>query len=127
MTRTVRKIDMGGFKNEEVEVVFGEDTYKIMLDPPIEATRMLIELEGLKMNTDESVDKFKEFIATIISVANPQVDKDEFKKSLTLASCLSFINGYNALFSGKDSGGQKKDENETESQNLKENENTSAG
>ncbi len=125
-----RKIDMGGFKNEEIEVVFGEDIYKIMLDPPIEATRMLIELEGVKMDTDESVDKFKEFIATIISVSNP-VDKEEFKKSLTLASCLSFINGYNALFpKSTGSGGQKKDEsgvNETESQSLKESENPSAG
>ena len=122
----VRKIDMGGFKNEEIEVVFGEDTYKIMLDPPIEVTRMLIELEGVKMDTDENVDKFKEFIATIISVLNP-VDKAEFKKSLTLASCLSFIEGYNALFPKR--GGQKKDES-VENQNQKENEineNISAG
>jgi hypothetical protein len=97
----MRKIDMGGFKNEEVDVVFGDDTYKIMLDPPIEATRMLMELQGVKMDTDESIDKFKEFIALLICNSNPGVNKDEFKKSLTLASCLSFIDGYNSLFSKK--------------------------
>lgn len=124
MTRTVRKIDMGGFKNEEIEVVFGDDTYKIMLDPPIEATRMLIELEGVKMDTDENLDKFKEFIAIVISKSNPEVNKEEFKKSLTMASCLSFINGYNSLFAK--SGGQKKEKNETE-KNEATNENLSAG
>jgi hypothetical protein len=97
----MRKIDMGGFKNEEVDVVFGDDTYKIMLDPPIEATRMLMELQGVKMDTDESVDKFKEFITLLICNSNPEVNKDEFKKSLTLASCLSFIDGYNELFKSK--------------------------
>lgn len=98
------KIDMGGFKNEEVDVVFGNDTYKIMLDPPIEATRMLIELQGLKMDTDENIDKLKEFIATIISKSNPNVDKDAFKNSLSVDSCYKFLEGYNAL----NSGGQKK-------------------
>ena len=99
-----KKIDMGGFKNEEVDVVFGDDTYKIMLDPPIEATRMLIELQGIKMDSNEALDKFKEFIACLICNSNP-VDKEEFKKSLTMMSCVSFIDGYNALFK---SGGQKK-------------------
>ena len=108
-----RKIDMGGFTNEEIEVVFGDKTYQIMLDPPIEATRMLIELEGLKMDNDDSLDKFKDFIVAIIACSN-DIDKQEFKKSLTLASCLSFINGYNALFSG---GGQKK-VSETPSESL---------
>jgi hypothetical protein len=101
-----RKIDMGGFKNEEVEVVFGEDTYKIMLDPPIEATRMLIELEGLKMDSEDNLDKFKEFVSVIIS-KNNNVNKDEFKNSLTLTSCINFINGYTSLLPGR---GQKKDE-----------------
>jgi hypothetical protein len=96
-----KKIDMGGFKNEEVDVVFGDDTYKIMLDPPIEATRMLIELQGMKMDSNEALDKFKEFIACLICNSNPGIDKDQFKKSLTMMSCVSFIDGYNALFAGK--------------------------
>lgn len=104
----MKKIDMGGFKNEEIEVVFGDDVYKIMLDPPIEATRMLIELEGLKMDNDENLDKFKEFIATLISISNPEVDKSKLKKSLTLSSCLNFIEGYNSLMPKR--GGQKKEE-----------------
>jgi hypothetical protein len=97
-----RKIDMGGFKNEEVEVVFGTDIYKIMLDPPIEATRMLIELEGLKMDSEDNLDKFKEFVSVIISKNNPQVDKQTFKDSLSLNSCINFINGYTSLLPGRD-------------------------
>ena len=101
-----KRIDMGGFKNEEIEVVFGNDIYKIMLDPPIEATRMLIELEGLKMSDPENVDKLKEFITVLISASNP-IDKDEFKKSLSLNACVNFIDGYTNLIKGD---GQKKDE-----------------
>jgi len=93
---------MGGFKNEAVEVVFGNDTYQIMLDPPIEATRMLIELEGLKMDSEDNLDKFKEFIAVIITKSNPNVDKQTFKDSLSLNSCLNFISGYTALLPGRD-------------------------
>ncbi len=107
----MKKIDMGGFKNEEIEVIFAGETYKIMLDPPIEATRMLIELEGLKMDSNENVDKFKEFVATLISVSNP-VDKEQLKKSLTLVSCINFIDGYTSLISK--SGGKKKEETNPE-------------
>lgn len=103
----MKKIDMGGFKNEEIEVIFAGETYKIMLDPPIEATRMLIELQGLKMDSNENVDKFKEFISTLISVSN-SVDKEQLKKSLTLAACINFVNEYAIIMSG----GQKKEEKE---------------
>jgi hypothetical protein len=91
---------MGGFTNEEIEVVFGDKTYTIMLDPPIEATRMLIELEGLKMDSEENLDKFKDFIVAIIGCSN-DIDKKEFKSSLTLNSCLNFINGYTELLPGR--------------------------
>ena len=108
---------MGGFKNEEVEIIFAGDTYRIMSDPPIEATRMLIELEGLKMDSNENIDKFKEFIATLISVSNPGVDKLKFKESLTLVSCINFVDGYSSLLRG----GQKKEETKPEEkENLKE-------
>lgn len=97
-----RKIDMGGFTNEEIEVVFGDNTYNIMLDPPIEATRMLIELEGIKMDSEDNLDKFKEFVAVIISKNNPGVDKAEFKSTLSISSCINFINGYTELLPGRD-------------------------
>jgi len=93
---------MGGFTNEEIEVVFGDKIYNIMLDPPIEATRMLIELEGLKMDSEDNLDKFKEFVAVIISKNNPGVDKKAFKDSLSLNACINFINGYTSLLPGRD-------------------------
>lgn len=102
-----RKINMGGFTNEEVEVVFGDKTYNIMLDPPIEATRMLIELEGLKMDSEDNLGKFKDFITAIISCSN-DIDKKEFKDSLTLSACVNFIQGYTELLPNRKSGGQKK-------------------
>lgn len=119
----MKKIDMGGFKNEEIEVIFAGETYKIMLDPPIEATRMLIELQDLKMDSNENVDKFKEFIATLISVSNP-IDKEQLKKSLTLVACINFVNEYTAIMSG----GQKKVSEPSEpSELISENPNQSTG
>lgn len=97
-------IDMGGFKNETIEVRFGEDVYQIPLDPPIEAYRQILSLQGAKLKTEEDWDKYKELVTTIICKANPDVNKKEFFKSLTKQSAIRFMNPYaEFLFKRSDS------------------------
>ena len=77
------EIDMGGFENEEIKVHFGGKTYKIMADPPVEAYRMFVKIQSLKLDKEKNWDKVKNFVATIISISN-NIDKDKFKKSFIL-------------------------------------------
>jgi hypothetical protein len=106
----MQKIDMGGFKNDIIEVEFAGKTYEIMLDPPIEAYRMFLELAGQKFDKEETINNAKEFIATIISLNNKDVDKTEFKQSLTFNAVSLFITQYNQLLAAVKGGGQKKTE-----------------
>jgi hypothetical protein len=99
----MQKIDMGGFKNEEVEVTFGSDVYKIMLDPPIEIYRQLLEVQGKKLESEEDWQKVKKLVATIITYNNKEINVDEFANSLTKISVLKFINSYtNLLYKSSD-------------------------
>jgi len=92
-------IDMGGFENKEIEVRFGDKTYKIMADPPVEAYRRFIEIQDLKLDSEESWDKVKDFVTLIISLSN-DIDKDKFKKSLTKFAVGNFLEGYTEIISG---------------------------
>ena len=105
-------IDMGGFKNDTIEVKFGEDTYEVPLDPPIEAYRLILEMVGKKMVTKEEWDKGKEIVATIIASSvypnskskEYKVFKNKFFKSLTIPATKRFIDPYAAfLFKARDS------------------------
>ena len=107
-------IDMGGFKNETIEVTFGDDTYEVKLDPPIEAYRQVLEMQGKKLQTEEDWDKYKGIVATIISVSvYPDSESKEYKEfkekffdSLTRTAAISFMNPYvDMLFSKR--GGSK--------------------
>jgi hypothetical protein len=90
-------IDMGGFKNEEIEVVFAGETYKIQLDPPIEIYRQVLSMQGTKLKTEEDWNKFKGIVTDIIYQNNPELDKDKFIKSLTKVSAARFMNAYTDL------------------------------
>lgn len=90
-------IDMGGFKNEIVDVQFGEDIYQIQLDPPIEIYRQLLEITGKKLESEEDWEKVKRLVATIIGSNNKNIDIEELTKSLTKISALKFINSYTDL------------------------------
>ena len=98
-------INMGGFKNETVEVHFGEDTYQVKLDPPIEAYRMILEMKGNKLETEEDWDKYKQVVTMIICKSNPGINEKEFFKSLTKAAATSFLNPFADLLFKK--GGSK--------------------
>ena len=93
------EIDMGGFENEEIKVHFGGKTYKIMADPPVEAYRMFVKIQSLKLDKEKNWDKVKNFVATIISISN-NIDKDKFKKSLTKFAVGRFLEGYTKVISG---------------------------
>jgi len=96
-------IDMGGFKNETIEVHFGEDVYQVKLDPPIEFYRQVIAMQGTKLETEEDCDKLKNLVTGIIYISNPDIDKNKFFESLTKISALKFFNSY-ATFLFKVSG-----------------------
>jgi hypothetical protein len=96
----MQKIDMGGFENQEIEVNFAGKTYAIQLDPPVEVYRMFLELSGMKFDSEENFEKLKNFVATIISVNNPDVKKDEFKKALSKPAAINFIVAYDKILSG---------------------------
>ena len=106
-------IDMGGFKNETIEVTFGDDTYQVKLDPPIEAYRQILAMQGKKLQTEEDWDKYKGVVAIIISISvypdskskEYKEFKDKFFDSLTKASAISFLNPYSELLFK--SGGSK--------------------
>jgi hypothetical protein len=87
-------IDMGGFKNEEIEVRFGPDKYIIPLDPPIEAYRLILQMRGMKLRTEKDWDQYKNVVATIICKANPEVNKKQFIKSLTRVAATRFLEPY---------------------------------
>ena len=87
-------IDMGGFKNETIEVTFGEDTYQVQLDPPIEAYRQILAMQGKKLKTEEDWNDYKRIVTTIICKSNPDVNEEEFFNSLTKAAATSFMNPY---------------------------------
>ena len=95
-------IDMGGFKNETIEVHFGDDVYQVPLDPPIEAYRQILAMQGKKLNTEEDWDNYKGVVATIISISKyPDSKSKEYKDfynkfftSLTKASATKFLNPY---------------------------------
>ena len=101
----MQTIDMGGFENTEIEVIFAGKTYKIQSDPPVEVYRLYTELIGIKFDSEDNFNKLKNFVATIISVNNPGVDKAAFVKSLTKPAAINFINAYADVIQG---GGQKK-------------------
>lgn len=98
-------IDMGGFKNQEIEVVFAGETYNIQLDPPIEVYRRVIAYQQgkKKVDSNESIDELKDLIATIICKKREQSgeefikSKNDFIKILTLPACFRFINAYTDL------------------------------
>ena len=107
-------IDMGGFKNETIEVTFGDDTYQVKLDPPIEAYRQILAMQGKKLQTEEDWNGYKDVVATIISVSvypnskskEYKEFKDKFFDSLTRQAAISFMNPYvDMLFSKR--GGSK--------------------
>jgi len=87
-------IDMGGFKNETIEVRFGDDIYQIPLDPPIEAYRQILALVGKKLKTEEDWNNYKKVVATIVCKSNPEVNEKEFLDSLTKPSAMRFIDAY---------------------------------
>jgi len=90
-------IDMGGFKNEIIEVYFGKDRYEIQLDPPIEIYRQVISMQGKKIETKEDLDEVKKVVTDIICLGNPDMDKDKFFESLTISATIKFLNAYNKL------------------------------
>lgn len=90
-------IDMGGFKNETIEVHFGDDIYQVPLDPPIEAYRQILAMQGKKLSTEKEWDNYKGIVATIICKPNPDIDKDKFHKLLTKAAAINFLNPYSEL------------------------------
>lgn len=94
----MKRIDMGGFGNEIIEVKFCGKTYEIMLDPPVEAYRKFIEIQDIKLDTEESWDKVKDFIATLIASTN-DIDKGKFKESLTKFAVSNFLTGYTDIIS----------------------------
>ncbi len=85
---------MGGFKNEEIEVTFGEDKYRIKLDPPIEAYRLILSILGKKVETEEEWDTYKNIAAVIICKSNSDIKQKEFFDTLTKASAEKFVSGY---------------------------------
>ena len=87
-------IDMGGFKNETIEVTFGDDVYQVKLDPPIESYRQILDMQGKKLESEEDWDDYKKVVTTIICKSNPDINEDKFFKSLTKASAISFLNPY---------------------------------
>jgi hypothetical protein len=96
----MQKIDMGGFENQEIEVTFAGKTYMVQLDPPVEIYRMFLDLSGMKFDSEENFEKLKNFVATIISVNNPDVDKKEFIKALSKPAAINFIVAYDKILSG---------------------------
>jgi hypothetical protein len=96
----MQKIDMGGFENQEIEVNFAGKTYAIQLDPPVEVYRMFLELSGITFDNEENFEKLKNFVATIISVNNPDVNKKEFIKTLSKPAAINFIVAYDKILSG---------------------------
>ncbi len=93
----MQTIDMGGFQNEELEIRFGKDKYIIKLDPPIEAYRLILSMQGIKLKTKEDWDKYKNVVTIIICESNPKVDRKAFFKSLTIPAAMNFIKGYTAI------------------------------
>ena len=87
-------IDMGGFKNEEVDVKFGEDRYKVKTDPPVEVYRLILSILGKKVETEEDWDNYKNITAMIICKSNPDIKYKEFFDTLTKASAEKFVSGY---------------------------------
>jgi len=87
-------IDMGGFKNETIEVHFGEDVYQVQLDPPIECYRQIFAMHGKKLKTEKDWNNYKKVVTTIICKSNPDIDEDKFFKSLTKVSAISFLSPY---------------------------------
>ena len=96
-------IDMGGFKNQTIEVRFGDDKYDIQLDPPIEVYRQVMEVQNKKLETEDDWQSIKEIVATLICINNKDLNKDEFIQSLTKAAALKFFNSYvNILYKSSD-------------------------
>lgn len=85
---------MGGFKNQEIEVEFAGEVYKIQLDPPIEMYRQLLSLMNKKMNNKEIIEEAKNLTTDMICLNNPNVNRDNFFKSLTIPAALKFLNAY---------------------------------
>ena len=111
-------IDMGGFKNETIEVHFGEDVYNVQLDPPIEFYRQVLEMQGTKLETEEDCNKLKNLVTNIICISNPNVNKDKLFNSLTKISALKFFNSY-ASFMFKASGSKNSPSPPSESKEEK--------
>ncbi len=90
----MQNIDMGGFKNEEIEVRFGDDKYKIKTDPPVEAYRLILSILGTTVDTEEDWDKYKNIATLCVCNANPGTDKKAFFNSLTKTAAEKFVSGY---------------------------------
>ena len=101
----MKAIDMGGFKNETIEVHFGGEIYQVKLDPPIEAYRQILAMQGKKLNTEKEWDNYKKVVTTIICESNPEINKDKFFNSLTKVAAVNFLNPYSELLFK--SGGSK--------------------
>ena len=75
----------------------------IFSQAPQEDYRKILEMVGKKMETEEDWDKGKKIVTTIICKANPDINEEEFFKSLTKQSTIKFIDPY-AEFLFKASG-----------------------
>lgn len=97
-------IDMGGFKNQEIEVEFAGEVYNIQLDPPIEIYRRVLNYQkGKKIDTEETIEELKNLVATIICKKKEQSEeefiksRDNFIKILTIPASFRFLNAYSDL------------------------------
>jgi hypothetical protein len=99
----MQEINMGGFENQKIDVVFAGKRYEIELDAPAEIYRQFFGLNR-SPKTEEDWDKIKEWIAEFIGFYN-KIDKEKFAKSIPKIAVINFINAYGTFLKGTSEDG----------------------
>ena len=87
----MKEINMGGFENQKVGVIFAGNRYEIELDAPAEIYRKFLTLP--RPTTDADWNKVKKWVALFIGHYN-DINQKKFKESLTKVAVIKFIEAY---------------------------------
>jgi len=91
-----KQIDLTGFITEDIEVVFGDKTYTLPLDPDVESYIELVNYIQLCLTpeTNEYIKAAKKFIVGMVELNNESIDKKKLEKSLGINAIGDFMVKY---------------------------------